>query len=113
MKNLTPDTASFLLHASQGDTSAAAKKLKDAKGQEQIEQVAKEFEAVFISEMMKPLFEGIEVDGMFGGGKGEEIFRGMMLQEYGKMLSQTGQIGISDAVKQQLIQLQEGRHADQ
>lgn len=113
MKNLTPDTASFLLHASQGDANAATKKLKDAKSHEQIEQVAKEFEAVFISEMIKPLFEGIEVDGVFGGGKGEEIFRGMMLQEYGKMLSQTGQIGISDAVKQQLIQLQEGSHADQ
>lgn len=73
---------------------------------EQIEFVAKEFEAVYISEMMKPMFEGIKTDGPFGGGKGEEIFRGILLQEYGKMMAETGQIGIADAVKDELIRMQ-------
>ena len=44
---------------------------------------------------------------LFGGGKGEEVFRGMLLQEYGKMVSQSGSIGLSDQIKQQMILMQE------
>lgn len=73
-----------------------------------IAQAAEEFEAVFISEMMKPMFEELSTDGPFGGGKGEEIFRGMMLQEYGKMMAHNnGGIGLADAVKSEMIKLQE------
>lgn len=74
-----------------------------------LEAAAREFEAVFITEMLKPMFSGLEVDPMFGGGKGEEIFRGMMLTEYGKMLSQTGGIGIAEKVQEELIRIQEAQ----
>lgn len=72
-----------------------------------IEESARDFEAMFVSEMMKPMFEGIETDGMFGGGKTEEVFRGIMLQEYGKMMAETGQLGVADAVKAEMIAMQE------
>ena len=105
--NLTPDTTLALLQATQAGNDKTVKALKDIKNLEKIEESAKEFEAVFVAEMMKPMFEGIETKGMFGGGKGEEIFRGMMIQEYGKMLSQTGSLGIADSVKEELIRIQE------
>jgi len=73
---------------------------------EKIEEAAREFEAVFVAEMMKPMFEGIETEAPFGGGKGEEVFRGMLLQEYGKIVSQTGSIGIADQVKEAMIRMQ-------
>ena len=60
-----------------------------------IEESARDFEAMFVTEMMKPMFEEIETGGMFGGGKTEEIFRGFMLDEYGKKIAQTGQLGIA------------------
>lgn len=72
-----------------------------------VEQAAEEFEAVFIGEMLKPMFEGIETKEPFGGGKGEEVFRGMMITEYGKMISQNGGIGLADHIKETMIQLQE------
>lgn len=72
-----------------------------------LEETAQDFEAVFITEMMKPMFEGIKTDGQFGGGKGEEVFRGFMLQEYGKTMAATGTFGIADHVKAAMIQLQE------
>lgn len=75
--------------------------------QQRARAAAQEFEAVFVAEMMKPMFEGISTDGMFGGGKGEEIFRGFMIQEYGKMMAQKNSIGIADQVQQQLIAIQE------
>ncbi len=78
----------------------------DTKNMERIEEQAREFEAVFITEMMKPMFEQIKPNEMFGGGKGEEIFNGIMLQEYGKNIASLDIIGIQSQVKSQLIEMQ-------
>lgn len=73
----------------------------------QLDQAAQEFEAVFISQMLAPMFEGIKSDEMFGGGQAEETWKGMLVEEYGKILARSGGIGISDAVKAEMISLQE------
>ena len=67
---------------------------------------AQEFEAVFISQMLTPMFEGLATDGIFGGGHAEKIYQSMMIEEYGKLLSQSGGIGVSGAVKAQILELQ-------
>lgn len=67
---------------------------------------AKEFEAVYISQMLTHMFDGIKTDGMFGGGNAEDIYRSMLTEEYGKMISQTGGIGLSDAVQSSIINMQ-------
>lgn len=106
----SPDTNLALMQATQVDTSKIAKDLKnigDDKRNEKLGKTAEDFEAVFIAEMMKPMFEGISTDGPFGGGKGEEIFRDMMVQEYGKIIARTGSIGIAGSVKEAMIQMQE------
>ncbi len=112
--NLNPDTSIALMQAAQGDTASRlndvnrmAKTGKAEKDAAQLEAAAQDFEAMFVTEMMKPMFEQIKPDERFGGGKGEEIFRGLMLQEYGKMMAETGQLGIADSVKQELIRMQE------
>lgn len=79
----------------------------DIKNLESIEERALDFEAVFLSEMMKPLFESIDVDPLFGGGRGEEIYRSMMVQEYGKKIAEHKSIGLADYVKNELIRIQE------
>ena len=107
--NLTPDTNIALLQATQTDIGKAAAKAKNAaqsKELEKIEHAAQDFEAVFIAEMLKPMFEGISTEPPFGGGKGEEVFRSMMLQEYGKIVAQTGGVGLADHVKEQMIEIQ-------
>ncbi len=108
--NLTADTSLALMQSSQADASNAALKAGNAKDKnlEQIESAAKEFEAVFMTEMIKPMFEGLKTNSRFGGGKGEEVFRGFMIQEYGKLIAERGEIGIADAVKAEMIKLQEG-----
>lgn len=78
-----------------------------------IDDQAKQFEAVFISQMLKPMFEGLKTDGLFGGGKGEEIFRGVMLQEYGKSIAENNSIGLADCVKAELIKAQAGKMSNQ
>jgi flagellar protein FlgJ len=76
------------------------------KEMKKIEATAQDFEAVFITEMLKPMFEMMEVDPFFGGGKGEEVFRDFQLNEYGKMISKQGGIGLAEDVKAQLIHAQ-------
>ena len=102
MQMLTPETAMNVLQQSQIKDPTAAK-IVDKKD---MREVAREFEAVFISEMVKPMFEGIETDEMFGGGKGEEIFRGMMIQEYGKTVADRDATGIQTQVMNKLIEMQ-------
>jgi Rod binding domain-containing protein len=110
MQSPTIETNIVLTQALQAGSANAEKNLQAAGRslkQQQIEQAAQEFEAVFITEMMKPMFEGLSTEAPFGGGKGEEVFRDMLLQEYGKKVAQTGTIGIADHVKEQMIRLQE------
>lgn len=107
--NLNPDTSLALMQATQRDVTGAvqvAKNATAAKKDAQLEAAAKDFEAMFMTEMLKPMFEAMKPDPRFGGGKGEEVFRGFMLQEYGKLMADRGGIGIADAVKQELIRLQ-------
>ena len=71
-----------------------------------IDETAREFEAMFMTEMLRPMFEDIKPDPTFGGGKGEEMFQSMMLDEYGKNMAAQGTLGIADLVKEQLIEMQ-------
>jgi Rod binding domain-containing protein len=69
-------------------------------------EVAESFEAVFITQMLKPMFENLG-KGPFGGGKGEEVYKTLLIDEYGKAIASRGGIGIADAVFGEIIKLQE------
>jgi len=84
--------------------------LKEAGGN--YDEASADFEAMFITQMLKPLFDTLEVNPVFGGGKGEEIFQGFLVEEYGKSLSKAGGIGIADHVKQEMIKIQEAAMQD-
>ena len=75
-----------------------------------VDKAAQDFEAMFITEMFGHVFNAMEVDATFGGGRGEEIFRGLMVQEYGKMMSHNGTgIGIAKDIKAALLKMQEAQ----
>ena len=68
--------------------------------------VAHQFEGVLISQMLNSMFEGVKTDGMFGGGEGEEMFRSLMLDEYGKQMTKQGGLGLADHVTRELLKKQ-------
>jgi peptidoglycan hydrolase FlgJ len=68
--------------------------------------VAQQFEGVLISQMLNSMFEGVKTDGMFGGGEGEEMFRSMMVDEYGKQMAKQGGLGLADHVTRELLKRQ-------
>ncbi|MFN3459594.1 MAG: rod-binding protein [Oceanibaculum sp.] len=68
---------------------------------------AEDFEAVFISEMLKPMFESLPTDGPFGGGPSEGIWRSLLVTEMGKEISRRGGFGIANHVQAEMLRLQE------
>ncbi|MCL2469378.1 MAG: rod-binding protein [Alphaproteobacteria bacterium] len=74
---------------------------------EQFDNAAREFEAVFFAQMLKPMFAGLKTDGPFGGGKGEDFMRDLLIQEYGKAMVRKDGFGLSPVIRDQMIQLQE------
>jgi len=72
------------------------------------DKAAKDYEAVFISQFLGSMFSGIQTDGITGGGQGEEMFRSLMINEYGKNIVQQGGFGIAAQMKAQLLKHQEG-----
>lgn len=68
---------------------------------------ADEFEAIFISQMLKNMSVGIETDGPFGGGQSEEIYRDLMNEELGKTMTSKGGVGLSDAIYREMLKTQE------
>ena len=70
------------------------------------EQKAYDFEAVFASQVAKLMLESVEVNESFGGGHGEEVFRGIMAEELGKSIAEGGGFGLAPAVLDQVLKLQ-------
>ena len=71
------------------------------------EKAAKDYESVFISQMLGAMFSGIKSDGITGGGQGEEMFRSLMVNEYGKSIADQGGFGLAAQMKAQLLKHQE------
>jgi peptidoglycan hydrolase FlgJ len=68
-----------------------------------------EFEAIYLAQMLQPMFDELKSAAPFGGGFGEDVWRSQQVQEYGKAIAENGGVGIADAVARQLIQAQEAR----
>ena len=76
---------------------------------DKIKETAEAFEASFLSQMLKPMFEGLSTDGLFGGGQGEATWRSFMLDEMAKSTVKAGGIGLSNTVMAEMLKMQEGR----
>ncbi len=93
--------------ARAGKAQRLANQLQTPMASEEVRRVAEEFEAVFIGQMLAPMFEGLETDELFGGGPGEDIYRSVLVEEYGKSIARAGGIGLSDIIQREILRLQE------
>lgn len=73
-----------------------------------IRETAEQFEASFLAQMLKPMFEGISTDGPFGGGEAEGTWRSFMIDEMAKTTVRAGGIGLADTVMAEMIRMQGG-----
>lgn len=70
---------------------------------EQIKNVAKDFESLFLSEMMSHMFEGDSIgESAFGSAETDDIYKGMMVENYSRAVGKSGGIGIAEYVERAL-----------
>jgi flagellar protein FlgJ len=79
-----------------------------AKPEDRTEAAAKDFEAVFLTQMMQSMFAGLGDEGPMGGGEAMGTYRSMLADEYGKTIAASGGIGLADHVRRELIAAQQG-----
>jgi Rod binding domain-containing protein len=72
----------------------------------EVRRVAEEFESVFLNEMLSPMFEGIDTDGLGGGGDGERMFRPMLIEQYANAISRAGGVGVAQNIIDELMRMQ-------
>ncbi len=74
------------------------------------DRVSHDFEAMFLSSMLQPMFSTLKTGkGTFGGGNAESTFQAMLVDEYGKVMAKSGGVGIAAMVRKQILQTQEVR----
>jgi Rod binding domain-containing protein len=67
---------------------------------------AEEFESVFLSQVLRGLTEGLTAPGPLGSGP-DDPFASMLQDEYAKLISRSGGVGIADAVLREMLKAQE------
>jgi len=93
--------------ASSGVAGLGGTNRNKSMNNEQIEKTAKDFESLFVSQMLEQMFGDSVGSELFGDEETSEVYKGMMMEEYGKQIANSGGIGIADYVKRELLRLQE------
>ncbi len=75
---------------------------------QELREVAKAFEASFLSEMLKSSGLG-KGRSEFGGGAGEDAFSSMMVDEQARLMAEQGGIGLSEQIFNSLWAREFGR----
>lgn len=75
---------------------------------QKLQDSAKQYEAVFVTQMLNSMFENVDFSPMSeGSSAAEDTYKGMMMTEYGKSLSVKGPgIGLAPSLYSALLQRQ-------
>ena len=65
---------------------------------------SKDLESVFLSVMIEPMFPDGKESGLYGDSKSQGVFRTLMVQEYGKILTKAGGVGLAKNIEKQIRQ---------
>jgi peptidoglycan hydrolase FlgJ len=68
-----------------------------------VKKVAREFESLMVNEMLKSMRATTGKDSLLSGGRGEEIYRSLLDQEYAQAIASQRTLGMAKFIEQQLI----------
>lgn len=90
-------------------TAAAAKATAQlhGAGRDKAKAAAQDFEAVLVGQLMGLMLESVPTDGPFGGGNGEDIYRGMLAEQMGREIAKRGGLGLSPMIMNEIIRMQQ------
>lgn len=73
-------------------------------GKEATAKVARQFEALFVGMVLKSMRSNVGEEKVTGGGRGEEMYRSLLDQEYANAIAQRGGFGLAQMIERQLQQ---------
>jgi Rod binding domain-containing protein len=88
-------------NANIGHVSAAAEAWEPGQPRT-LREATREFESLFIAEMMKEMRATVPESGLLGSSSGQGVFREMLDQELSRRIAGGGGFGIGDLLYQQL-----------
>ena len=95
--------ANDLLQVSpQGTSTATGRHAIDPR----LLETAQEFEAVFLAQVLQTMSIGIGGPGAMGDGD-NDAWAGMLQEEYGRLISRSGGIGVANALLREMLRMQE------
>ena len=97
----TPTLLDMKFDPKAGQTSGTADNADSAT------EAANEFESVYLSTVFNRMMSSIPTDGVFGGGNAEATWRSFLANEYASEVTRKGGIGLADAVRSELVTVQE------
>ncbi len=96
------EKAKLLQRQKNATNGLSEKQLKQAK------KVSQDFEGLFIGMMVKSMRDSVVNDKLTGGGRGEEVFRSLLDQEYVAAAVKRGGFGLAKQIEKDIIR-QESR----
>lgn len=82
-------------------TSALAVETQD----EKLRKTAEDFESIFLFQMLKQVRNAMHKEEFLNGGMAEEMFTGMLDEEYAQVMAKSKSTGIADVLYQQLSRI--------
>lgn len=80
--------------------------IKNSGSEADKQKAVEEFEGMFISQLLKLMYDTVPVDENFGGGFAEETYRSMLVDQYGGNISKMGGIGIANDLRKSIFDFQ-------
>jgi peptidoglycan hydrolase FlgJ len=72
-----------------------------------IDKTAADFESFFLSQMYGHMFDGVGQDDLSGGEQSQEVYRSWMTDQYARLTTNAGGIGVTGEIKAAMLRLQE------
>ena len=79
-----------------------AQKLENKVQNNELKEACRDFEAIFIKQMLDSMKKTVPENSLMKGGMAEDIFEDMLYQEYASIISKSGDLGIAEMVYKQL-----------
>lgn len=76
-------------------------------GDEKAREVSKQFESIFLMQVLENMSSGVEGDPLFSGGAGDKIYRSMFNEQTAGAIARQGGVGIADSIYRSILQMQE------
>ncbi len=76
---------------------------------EKLRTVAKQFEAVFVNQMVGAMRKTVQPNGLIPQSQGERIYQGMLDTEHADKLAESNQFGLSELIYEHLLRSSGGR----